>query len=541
MQTPHSLLPAVLACAAAALPLQAAGLDDLTWSTTGGEVTITDCEPAASGDLVIPATIGGLPVTAIGDNAFRSCDILSSITIPNSVATIGSRAFQFCDNLTSMVLPDGISSIADYTFYSCARLGSVAIPGSVTTIGSRAFQDCSLLTDIVIPVGVTEISSYVFYRCTSLIDVTIADSVTTIGEYAFRGCTRLPAIVIPGNVSTLPAYAFHGCTNLTSVDLSPGLTTIGDRAFQNCESLPAIVIPDGVTTIGAWAFLNCVRLIEVTIPGSVTTIGDRAFQYCERLPAIIIPDRIASIPYQAFYGCSRLASITFQGPAPSVGDSAFNNVPAGGTVYVYEQFAAGFGGIGGTWQGFTVEALSGFRTVSASIVLGSGTVAGTGTYESGASVTLTAAPAPGYAFLNWSGEATGTTNPLTLVLETDLTVEAVFVEQASYDAIFNAGREAVTGDPTSHGLVSQTSYDAVVAERDDRFTEDQIRALSADYTIGLNAAGNVQMKINLFESADLNTFAPFTVTPESLSVVNGRICLEFAPADNAAFFRFNVE
>ena len=29
-----------------------------------------------------------------------------------------------------------------------------------------------------------------------------------------------------------------------------------------------------------------------------------------------------------------------------------------------------------------------------------------------------------------------------------------------------------------------------------------------NYTIDLNAAGNVQMKINLFESADLESFAP---------------------------------
>ena len=80
-----------------------------------------------------------------------------------------------------------------------------------------------------------------------------------------------------------------------------------------------------------------------------------------------------------------------------------------------------------------------------------------------------------------------------------------------------------------------------IAERDTRFTEDQIRAMSADYTIGLNAAGNVQMKINFFESKDLNTFAPFTVNPESVSVVDGKICLEFAPTDDAAFFRFSVE
>ncbi len=73
------------------------------------------------------------------------------------------------------------------------------------------------------------------------------------------------------------------------------------------------------------------------------------------------------------------------------------------------------------------------------------------------------------------------------------------------------------------------------------FTGDQVRVLSADYTIGLNEAGNVQMKINFFESADLAAFAPLTVNPESVSVVDGSICLEFARADNAAFFRFSVQ
>ena len=51
----------------------------------------------------------------------------------------------------------------------------------------------------------------------------------------------------------------------------------------------------------------------------------------------------------------------------------------------------------------------------------------------------------------------------------------------------------------------------------------------------------MQMKINFFESADLATFAPLTVNPESVSVVDGSICLEFARADNAAFFRFSVQ
>ena len=49
------------------------------------------------------------------------------------------------------------------------------------------------------------------------------------------------------------------------------------------------------------------------------------------------------------------------------------------------------------------------------------------------------------------------------------------------------------------------------------------------------------MKINLFESADLVTVVPFTVNPDSVSVVDGKICLEFPSEDRAFFFRFRVE
>ena len=121
-------------------------------------------------------------------------------------------------------------------------------------------------------------------------------------------------------------------------------------------------------------------------------------------------------------------------------------------------------------------------------------------------------------------------------------VEAMSVQLGQLNTQIGDLQAAVARrDATIENL--QGDLATAIAERDTRFTEDQIRAMSADYTIGLNAAGNVQMKINFFESKDLNTFAPFTVNSESVSVsvVDGRICLEFAPADNVAFFHFRVQ
>lgn len=109
-------LQALLALFAFAfLPLHAASLDDLTYTTTGGEVTITDCNSAATGELVIPDTIGGNPVTTIGDGAFINCS-LWSITIGDSVTSIGDSAFHGCRNLTSITIPDSVTSIGFLAF-----------------------------------------------------------------------------------------------------------------------------------------------------------------------------------------------------------------------------------------------------------------------------------------------------------------------------------------------------------------------------------------------------------------------------------------
>ena len=96
----------------------------------------------------------------------------------------------------------------------------------------------------------------------------------------------------------------------------------------------------------------------------------------------------------------------------------------------------------------------------------------------------------------------------------------------------------LTGDQSDAHAQLEAQLAAVTAERDARFTEDQIHALSADYTIGVNDAGKVQIKIFFIESADLG---PFTVDPESVSVIDGKICVEFASEDRAFFFRFRIE
>ena len=62
----------------AGFSLGAASVDDLAYAISNDEVIITNCDTTASGDLVIPDTINGYPVTSIGNQEFYDALLYSS-------------------------------------------------------------------------------------------------------------------------------------------------------------------------------------------------------------------------------------------------------------------------------------------------------------------------------------------------------------------------------------------------------------------------------------------------------------------------------
>ena len=152
--------------------------------------------------ISIPSSIGGVPVTVIGDEAFMGGSMV------NGQWVLGHQ-------LTSVVIPNSVTSIGDNAFGD-NNLTSIVIPSSVTSLGIWAFGDNNL-TSVVIP-----------------------SSVTTIGLWAFSG-NNLASVVIPNSVTAIGVRAF-GTNNLTSVTIGWGATNIGQNVFADNPNLATVTV-----------------------------------------------------------------------------------------------------------------------------------------------------------------------------------------------------------------------------------------------------------------------------------------------------------
>ncbi len=72
------------------------------------------------GDVTIPAEIGGVKVTGIGEGVFANCS-LKKVVIPNGVKSIGARAFANCTSLTFATIPVSVTEINDSAFKGCSK------------------------------------------------------------------------------------------------------------------------------------------------------------------------------------------------------------------------------------------------------------------------------------------------------------------------------------------------------------------------------------------------------------------------------------
>ena len=130
-------------------------LPPYTYEIVGNTVIITVCDTSTSGDLVIPASIEGKPVTSIEEYAFYECTKLTSIMIPDSVISIGDGAFYDCSSLTSITIGNGVTSIGGWAFEECTSLTSITFRGNAPTLGDDVFLEVPANAKVFIYEGVS--------------------------------------------------------------------------------------------------------------------------------------------------------------------------------------------------------------------------------------------------------------------------------------------------------------------------------------------------------------------------------------------------
>ncbi len=265
-----------------------------------------------SGIIIIPASITHegqtYQVTEIGENAFRFCDNLTSVSIPNSVTRIGDCAFQECSQLKSITIPNSVEEIGNHAF-DYAGLTNVNLGNSIKTIGGNAFTGCQF-TSLILPEGLLSIGENAFSECSLMKSINLPGTLVSIGELAFDMCSSLSAITIPETVTYIGREAFEECHSLTSMKVQSGNRVYDSR--NNCNAI--------IETATSTLIAGCKTSI---IPNTVKAIGDYAFALCEGIGQVSIPSSVESIGNDAFIGCSTLSSVTIGANVTSIGEYAF--------------------------------------------------------------------------------------------------------------------------------------------------------------------------------------------------------------------------
>lgn len=361
-------------CATTLAWAASATVDGIEWeyAVSNGEATITNCDSSAFDALEIPSTLGGCPVTSIGNMAFQDCFGLTSITIPEGVVEIGTGAFYNCVNLASVTIPNTVTLIEDLAFFDCQALQSVTIPSSVKSIGNSAFEDCVALADVTLCDGLEQIGRMAFGWCEELREIRIPSTVHSIGAAAFA-FTDIEIVLADnhpsyevdddGHLFTKGREVLHTMkdTGDTSYTVPSGVKTIGGYAFVNMFSLEQITLPESVSSIEEGAFGTCsavsftvdsknlhfssdknglwnkakTRLIRyvsnqanVKLSANVTEIDAGAFALLSSLRTIEFSEGVTSIGNSAFEGCTNLQSVKLPSTIETLGESAFNDCSA---------------------------------------------------------------------------------------------------------------------------------------------------------------------------------------------------------------------
>ncbi len=307
-------------------------------------------------DVVIPATIRGMTVLAIGDKAFEgrhltsitfeegsqiqsigemafanNLEVTTSITLPETVTSIGANAFQntkaeviYIPGATRAELGLSDSNGAGlgvceerYTSFSTSSSGTLSTSSIYTTLGvetALVFSDCTYDQEqALLILGDGTLKGFYPEHSTfgGSTEVVLPDGVTTIGSYAFAAESSEYTIKFPSTLESINEYAFVK-TGLESLDFSgTSLKTLGKHSFAYSSLREVNIEGTQIESIGTYCFDYCYSLESFDMGECVTLleIPNYCFRYCTALETIVLPPNLEVVGNYAFNRASALTSI----------------------------------------------------------------------------------------------------------------------------------------------------------------------------------------------------------------------------------------
>ncbi len=208
------------------------GCFSYTLSEAGATLVEYDDEASgASANVVVPNTLGGYPVIAIGR--------------PGELGDDDYSGFGSCHNVESVILPATVTTIYDEAFANCSRLKSVSIPAAVTFFDDGASWGSPNLRYTVDPANACYASDeygYLYNKARTVLmaaptargDFVVPDGVEEISECAFfySRWNSITSVTLPASVRRVCDWAFLECYNLKTVHFKgEPLDYCGEWAF----------------------------------------------------------------------------------------------------------------------------------------------------------------------------------------------------------------------------------------------------------------------------------------------------------------------
>ena len=240
------------------------GYEEIEWvyTVSNSKATITGFIGTLKGNVIVPKKLGGYPVTNIKSNVFSNCTTITSITIPDSVATIEDYAFSNCTSLTSIIIPT-VSEIGYGAFYNCTSLKSIEIGAYLWFIDDYAFYNCTSLECVYFNCGASKDYIAIGAYNDALINATWKNN----GHNEYYSQSNPTCTGKGDDVRYIFCFDCDYCENIVDIDKGP----LGHR-------YAAVAVTKATCYQKGYTIYACERCGD-TYKGNFTAIDSRAHNY----------------------------------------------------------------------------------------------------------------------------------------------------------------------------------------------------------------------------------------------------------------------